>query len=271
MPDGHPRSRRALARVPAAAASAIQTGLHLSGMAWLARLPRRWNERYGWEASVSLAALSASLFAFAFLVERVAGRDEITRWDVRFNHWLDHEAWGPFVAFFELATIPGSTVFLFAVTLAAAALLASRGDRADAALIVMAYGSATVVNLALKLAIERPRPAFHDPDLTFSTFSFPSGHASASVAAYGAFTLILLRELRTWRARLGVVGAVALLLVVIGFSRVYLGAHYFSDVLAGFSIGTACLAACVLGLTLREAHRRHHDDHRARLRYAGRR
>jgi membrane-associated phospholipid phosphatase len=219
------------------------------------RLPffhARWNEQYGWHAAAALAALSASLFVFTWLSERLVEDGTSFRWDARFNHWLNHEAWDPLVYFFRVVTIPGSSVFLVTAALGSAVLFRARGDRVDAALVALAFTGSAVVNFALKTLFERPRPAFRDESLTLDTFSFPSGHASVSVAVYGAFAIIVLRELCTWRARVLALGTLALLLALIGFSRIYLGAHYFSDVLAGYSLGTAWLMICVLGLTVHQ-------------------
>jgi membrane-associated phospholipid phosphatase len=219
------------------------------------RLPffhARWNEHYGWHAAAALAALSGSLLVFTWLAESLVDDGTSFRWEARFNHWLDAEAWGPLVYFFRVVTVPGNTVFLVAAALAAAVLLWARGDRMDAALVGLAFAGSAVVNFALKVLFERPRPTFQDESLTLNTFSFPSGHASVSVAVYGAFAIIVLREMRTWRGRALVLGTLAVLLALIGFSRIYLGAHFFSDVLAGYSLGTAWLMICVLGLTLHE-------------------
>jgi membrane-associated phospholipid phosphatase len=219
------------------------------------RLPffhARWNEQYGWHAGAALAALSGSLFVFTWLAERLVDDGTSFRWDARFNHWLDDEAWGPLVYLFRVVTIPGSTVFLVATALAAGVVLWARGDRADAALVGLAFAGGAVANFAFKVLFERPRPTFHDESLTLNTFSFPSGHASLSVAVYGAFAIIVLRDVRTWRSRALVLGTLAALLALIGFSRIYLGAHFFSDVLAGYSLGTAWLMICVLGLTVHE-------------------
>jgi membrane-associated phospholipid phosphatase len=219
------------------------------------RLPffhTRWNEAYGWRAAGALATLSVSTFVFAFLAEGYVTDDPLVRWDARFNRWLDNEAWGPLVRSFEAVTLAGSTLFLLALTGAAVALSLSRGDRPDALLVSSAFVGAEMLNIALKLGFERPRPPFRDSEFTLSTFSFPSGHASASVAVYGAFAIVLLRSITRWTHRAIVLGTLAVLLALIGFSRIYLGAHYFSDVLAGYSVGAAWLAVCVLAITVQQ-------------------
>ncbi len=223
------------------------------------RLPffhTRWNETFGWHAAAALAVLSACLVVFARLAVELSEGDAPVSWEERFNHWLQHEAWSPLVRLFQAVTIPGDTIFLLAVTLAAVVLLSARGDRPDAVLIALAFVGSSVVNLALKAGFERPRPAFADQQLTFETFSFPSGHASMSTAVYGAMTIAVFRDVRTLRARALLLLVVGVLLAAIGFSRIYLDAHYLSDVLAGYSVGLGWLMVSVLALNVHEHLRR---------------
>ncbi|GAB4347123.1 MAG: bifunctional DedA family/phosphatase PAP2 family protein [Desulfobulbaceae bacterium] len=91
----------------------------------------------------------------------------------------------------------------------------------------------------LKLILHLPRPValYHGA----SSYSFPSGHTTMTVILYGFLAILLAREL-AGRWRLGVLSAVLLVAFVIGFSRLYLGAHWLSDVLGGYLIGTGWAA-----------------------------
>lgn len=109
-----------------------------------------------------------------------------------------------------------------------------------------------VLNVLMKHSFERPRPTGDDALLALSTFSFPSGHASATTLLYGFFALVVLTHVprSLWR---GVLGAVALLIIaVVAWSRVYLGVHFFTDVLAGVLEALVWMALCVLGLSVRD-------------------
>jgi undecaprenyl-diphosphatase len=77
-----------------------------------------------------------------------------------------------------------------------------------------------------------------------------------STCVYGALTIIVLRRVRRPAARAAIIAAAALLVGLIGLSRIYLGAHYVSDVLAGVSLGLAWLTLCVLAITVRERRQR---------------
>ena len=211
---------------------------------------RRAGERFGWRVAAMAALLSACLYAFADLAEDTTSNDAVVGWDTRFNHWLNHESSAPFVRVFELVTRAGGTVVLTLVATSACVVLARRRRFADAALVLVAYAGAELATLVLKRSFERARPPFHDPSLSFAGFSFPSGHASVSAAVYGAIAVVLVRGLESRRAQAAVLAGAATLVLLIGFSRIYLGAHYLSDVLAGLSLGIGWLAVCVLALTV---------------------
>jgi undecaprenyl-diphosphatase len=104
-------------------------------------------------------------------------------------------------------------------------------------------GGAELLNLILKLSFHRPRRevAFVQLD----PYSFPSGHAMISTAAYGAFAYLAWSRLRTRGGRLFLIAGTTLLVGLIGFSRMYLGVHYLSDVLAGVTAGAFWLSVSI--------------------------
>jgi undecaprenyl-diphosphatase len=110
-------------------------------------------------------------------------------------------------------------------------------------LLVVAFFGAEVVNGVLKLAFHRPRPelAF----LHLETYSFPSGHSTAVTAAFGALAFLLWPAMRSPRRRVALVAAAVCLIALVGFSRLYLGVHYLSDVLGGFALGATWLSLCL--------------------------
>jgi membrane-associated phospholipid phosphatase len=201
--------------------------------------------------TVGLLVLAAGGWAFGLLAEEVAEGD--TGLDNRIANELHEHATRPLTEFFEAVTTLGNGIVLAGVAAIAAYLLARRRYYTEAVLMVLAYGGAQVLSFSLKLAFRRDRPFFTDPLATLSTYSFPSGHATVSIAVYGALTLVLLRRLRG-PARVVCLAAAVLLVSLIGFSRMYLGVHFLSDVLAGYSVGLAWLALCVVVLDLH--HRR---------------
>lgn len=98
-----------------------------------------------------------------------------------------------------------------------------------------------VLNQLLKNIIQRPRPeGFRLVEA--SGYSFPSGHSMVSMAFFGLIIWLVWHRVRNRRARIALCGAFALVIFLIGFSRIYLGVHYASDVIAGFCVSLLWLA-----------------------------
>lgn len=109
-------------------------------------------------------------------------------------------------------------------------------------LIICLLGGAAL-NEILKHLFERTRPeAFHV--VAASGFSFPSGHAMASLCFYGMAAFLIVRK-RSWHWRIAGAATAALLIIAIGISRIYLGAHYPSDVAAGYAAGATWLGFAI--------------------------
>jgi undecaprenyl-diphosphatase len=148
--------------------------------------------------------------------------------------WL---AW----VFSHLLVLPYALIFVLPVTLL---LLAARRCWEALGLLVIPLFALLVVN-GLKQLIERPRPA---PTLALETgLSFPSGHATLAVVIYGYLGYLAWRFLvRHPALRALVILLVILLILATGLARVYLGVHYFSDVVAGWAAGSGILASSLL-------------------------
>jgi undecaprenyl-diphosphatase len=136
----------------------------------------------------------------------------------------------------------GSAPFLTVASVSAVGgLWLANWRRAAYAIGVVMIGEVALEN-GLKFAFARARPAVFfgtDP----SSFSFPSGHALASLCFYGVVAILVAQRLSSPPARAAVWGASGVMIVLIGLSRVYIGLHYPSDVLGGYLIGLAWLGA----------------------------
>lgn len=108
-----------------------------------------------------------------------------------------------------------------------------RGWRLSAVLLVVSTAGGVFLTTVLKSVFRRARPEILDSGYTAGFYSFPSGHATVAVGFYGALALVLAYHLRG-PARWAAVALGAALVLLIGFSRLYLGVHYPTDVLAGF-------------------------------------
>lgn len=141
---------------------------------------------------------------------------------------------------------PGYGYYGLVVTLGTAALLFRR-HRIEAICLLASAAGGWLINNSLKIVVDRPRPVAELVAiyLEHKTRSFPSGHVVSYVALYGfLFYLVFVRAPRTmWRAAgLAVLGA---LIGLVGLSRVYLGAHWASDVLGGYLFGAVWLALMI--------------------------
>jgi membrane-associated phospholipid phosphatase len=201
------------------------------------------------QIQAALAVLFAgAIAAFAHIVEDYLTGDPLVRWDVEFSRWLHVHSNPALVSVFKIVTIGGTVAFLALFTLAVALYLVRRRQFDEAALLCAAALGIEILNAVLKLVFHRPRPELAYVHL--DTYSFPSGHAAGSSAIYGVALYLLARNAAPrWRI-LCAIGYVALV-VLIGFSRLYLEAHYLSDVLAGISLGTAWALACLFAYETR--------------------
>ena len=203
----------------------------------------------GLTLTAGLAVLALGVWAFAAIADEMA--DGETGYDQAVADWLHGRATNPLTELFEAITTLGNGIVLAGVTAIAAYLLLRRGHRREALLMVLAFAGAEIVSYSLKLGFRRDRPFFTDPLASESTFSFPSGHSTVSLAVYGALAVVIARRVSR-PARLPWLAAAGVLVGLIGFSRLYLGVHFLTDVLAGFAAGAAWLAACVVTLDLHQ-------------------
>jgi undecaprenyl-diphosphatase len=234
---------------------------------WLARrstLPRLINPRPPgatllMRLAVGFAVVVAGAAVFAELAEALGDGPRVGALDQMFSAAV-LQAINPGVQrFFGALTHLGDTTTLVGLGGLVVALLWWRQRRWLALAWVLAVAGNGLLNVTLKRIFARTRPV-HD-DLLFSAqgFSFPSGHSSGAVVAYGMLAYVLLQSLDPGparRASLPVLLAAAALAFSIGCSRVFIGVHYATDVLAGFASGSAWLAVCLASVALTRHYQR---------------
>jgi membrane-associated phospholipid phosphatase len=129
----------------------------------------------------------------------------------------------------------GSTYFLLALTIVVVVWFLQRHWQREAMLFAITMAGGGLLDVTLKHAFQRARPVPFFNLVAPSSYSFPSGHALGSFCFYGALAAILATRLRDRRIRIVIWYSSALIILLIGFSRIYLGVHYTTDVLAGFA------------------------------------
>ena len=216
-------------------------------VAWLARLtPRKFLVLH----LVLGLALTLAATGFLRVAEEVGDQAGLVGFDTALSQAL-HRAVSPAtVDFFHAFTWFGGGMALAILTVVVALLLLRRRQRTLALGWTVAMGGVGLLNSLLKTFYRRTRPTFEDPFAVLHSWSFPSGHSMSTFVAMGMLTYLALVFVRRKPLRIAAAALAAVWTVLIGFSRILLGAHYFSDVVAGFAAGTVWLAVCVSGLEL---------------------
>ena len=182
--------------------------------------------------AVRTAIALAALLLFVWLA-RQALRGETAPFDTAIRDAIHARATGWLTAVMKVATQFGSAFVVVPVGLFAVWRFLTVGRRRDAIALVASAGGAEVIGQLLKLGFHRPRP---DPFFGMAepvASSFPSTHAMIAICFYGALAAILAVGMRSRVAQLFLWALAAALALLIGFSRVYLGVHYPSDVIGG--------------------------------------
>jgi undecaprenyl-diphosphatase len=138
----------------------------------------------------------------------------------------------------------GSITVLGIVSFVVVAYLVLARSGAAALLVLVAVLGGMAINSLLKIQFARPRPDLFVPAAKVFTASFPSGHAAFSAITYMTLAALLARMSVSRRLRYYVVAVAITLTFMIGVSRVYLGVHYPTDILAGWCIGSAWALIC---------------------------
>ncbi|WP_437983396.1 phosphatase PAP2 family protein [Sorangium sp. So ce117] len=192
--------------------------------------------------------LSMAALVFVALAEGVREGEPIVDVDLALARALHASSSRAGVEALRAFTLLGSFWALALLAVVVAAALLRRGRRVLAVGWLFALAGGGLLNFALKALFARPRPTFADPLAVAAGWSFPSGHSMGTFVAFGMLSYLGLLLLRTLRARLALVALALGWTVAMGFSRMYLGVHYLSDVLAGFAAGTVWLAVCISGI-----------------------
>jgi undecaprenyl-diphosphatase len=138
----------------------------------------------------------------------------------------------------------GSIAVLGIMSFVVVAYLILAKSRAAALLVLVAVLGGLALNSLLKIQFARPRPDLFIPAAKVFTASFPSGHAAYSAITYMTLAALLARTTESRRLRIYFVAVAVTLTFMIGISRVYLGVHYPTDVLAGWCVGSAWALLC---------------------------
>jgi undecaprenyl-diphosphatase len=193
-------------------------------------------ERLGPRLALGLAA-AGLVFGLFVLLAREVGKGDTQRFDDAVRYTVRGVASPRLTGVLRWVTSLGSSLALVPATLVAAAIFVRRRRNRAAILLVVTMAGVTLLNWLLKVLFQRGRPVpFFDLPLP-SSYSFPSGHALASFCFYASLAALLTARTRRAGLRLAIWTSAALVIAAVGFSRIYLGVHYASDVAAGYGAG----------------------------------
>ena len=209
-----------------------------------------------------VAGIAAALLAvFGFVADEVIEGDTVT-FDTAVTAFFREagnmeDPWGP--TWLEEAmrdiTAMGSFTILGFVLIVVVAFLALSGKGRSALFVTVAVIGGTIVSTGLKMLFDRPRPDVEAATRVF-TASFPSGHATVSAVVYLTLGLLLAEATTNRGLKLYFIGLGIFMTLAVGLSRIYIGVHYPTDVIAGWSIGAAWSLVCWTGYSLLFGHDR---------------
>ena len=206
--------------------------------------------------AAGLAASALALLLFLWLGYQIRSGSP-TPWDVAGRSALRSLEGPTLSAIMWGASVYGAPGRLWPLGVVVATVFLIRGWRRGALLVVVTLAGAWLLDSGLKqlFARARPRP-FFDYYPAPSSYSFPSGHALFAVCFFGGLAVLLTHRIDGRAAQVTVWLVTAIIILLIGSSRVYLGVHYPTDVVGGYAVGLAWVTAVAFGDRLAEHRRR---------------
>jgi undecaprenyl-diphosphatase len=196
------------------------------------------------------AICAVSLAVFVFLTAQIVIKAD---WLFQFDENVAHRAKQnsadhlDLLEFARNATKAGGTTVMPILAIAGSALLFATRKPKLAAFWLAAALLGQALNEGTKRLVDRPRPdaTLRDSSVHEQSFSYPSGHAMGSIIGYGAMTYIGWTLLRRYWMKLLLATSLGILVLIIGWTRIYLRAHWCTDVLGGWALGLSWLLLCI--------------------------
>lgn len=192
---------------------------------------------------------------FAGIAKDVMTAAPWTAIDRNVLQWIDVNRTPGLTAVLLIVTRFASTLWVVCATLATGLILWRKHCRYGLLALVLAVPCGVLLMSLLKMTFNRHRPNIDYAYSTFQGYSFPSGHTMTATLLYGLLAVFAVLALKSWWLRMWAVLAAIAMVLLVGFSRIYLGAHYLSDVLASIAAGIAWLAITLTAVdSLRQSH-----------------
>ncbi len=206
-------------------------------------------ERFGLFVTVGIVIAIAGGWAFGAILQDVLGRDELALFDEPIDRWIVDHRDPTLTAAMKAVTFLGSQVFVITVLVVASSVVyaRTRNRRWPMFLAASLFGGLLLSSM-FKFLIARQRPTLA-PLVVERTPAFPSGHTIAATVLFGCLAYILTRD-RGWRTTIVVWSLAGFAALVVGFSRIYLGVHWTTDVLGGLALGSFWVAVTITATSM---------------------
>lgn len=199
------------------------------------------------QARIALAVLVLGCGAFAALAADLLLQGPVTAADAAVGAWLQALAGPTLTALMRWVSDVHSTRALLVMAAVAAVMLAWRRQPSWVVALVLCVPGGMLLNWAVKHAFQRARPGL-DGAVQIASYSFPSGHTAGATVWWGFLLVWVMAQREDAAARAAATAVAVSMVLLTALSRVYLGAHYLSDVLAAMGEGAAWLALCFIVL-----------------------
>jgi len=202
----------------------------------------RVGKGYGIGLPGGVACFALSILSFVAIVDSLSGKGTLFDLDLKINAYTIKVANPGLTACLGAISDLGSIYLVVMVAVIVGAILFIRKNWWRLLALFLAVGIGQAVLNILKVAFQRPRPK---TEMFVFSYSFPSGHVFSATVIYGFCIYLTFRFINNSVIKWIVSALLALLILLIGFSRIYLGVHWLSDTLAGYVTGFAWLLLCI--------------------------
>ncbi len=203
---------------------------------------------FGLQLTSGVLAFIGAAWLFGGVTEDVVSGDPLTVFDERIEAWFSVRQEQVLTRFMTAVSWLHTWPIGVAAVCFLAYLIYSRLWRWVVIALCTVPGG-MLLNTAMKLAVHRERPTFSGLSAALTTYSFPSGHTAAATLIYGVAAIYLASRIKGWDRRVMVCLVAFVIVALVALSRMYLGVHYLSDVLAGMAGGVAWVALCHTAVT----------------------
>jgi membrane-associated phospholipid phosphatase len=211
-------------------------------------LARAVRNHPAWPITLVVLLIIGAIGVFSNLAEDVQTADHITIVDLQLANWLHAHATASMTRMMLTVSTLHDMLSMSILTVLLAIYLKWRGQRDWLLCLLLVVPGGIALNTVLKFAFHRVRPHFIDPIVTLASYSFPSGHVAGSTLFYGFVAALLISHTRSLAGHVAMVLGALLMVILVAASRMVLGAHFLSDVLAAFFESFAWLGLCLLGM-----------------------